>query len=228
MLTLRLSPCQQDVVCLGMPLKASMRNAASAMAPLPGIAVLESWMRKCPPKGGLVLCSLCVATWTNPDPSSAPSGTALQHVRNKALTTRPLQQLLQTEHSSISRTTQSPMFPDHEHELPNNPSPITAEKMKGKYEGSLEVFHPLALLILGEHRGRVKSDECSLHCSGPDAEWKEKPVFSNCVFTVRGKLALVHRSSALSIPSKNRPLHLAESLSSTRVHTAYLILLSVQ
>lgn len=186
MLTVRLSPYQQDVVRLGMPLKSSTRNAAPATAPLPGIAVLESWMRKCPPKGGLVLCSLRVVTWTNPDPSSAPSvGTALQHIRNRALTTRTLQQLLQTEHSSISRTTQPPTLPDHEHELQNNPSAITAEKMKGKYEGSLRVSHSPPLLILGEHRGRVKSDECSLRCSGPDAEWKEKPVLSDCIFTVR-------------------------------------------
>ena len=199
------------------------------MAPLPGIAVLESWMRKCPPKGGLVLCSLCVVTWTNRDPSSAPSvGTALQHVRNKALTTRTLEQLLQTEHSSILRTTQSPKFPGHEHELQNNPSPTTAEKMKGEYEGSLRVFHSPHLVILGERRGRVKSEECSLRCSGPDAQWKEKPVLSNCILTVRWKLTLIHRSSALSIPSRNRPLHLAESLSSTCVHTVYLILLSVQ
>ena len=123
--------------CLpGVPLKASTRNAAPAMAPLPGIAVLESWMRKCPPKGGLALCSLCVATWTNPDPSSAPSvGTALQHVRNKALTTRPLQQLLQTEHSSISRPHSLPCFQTTRTSSQITPLPSQQRKWKVNMRG---------------------------------------------------------------------------------------------
>ena len=60
----------------------------SPFAPLPGITVLESWMRKRPPKGGLVLCSLCVVAWTVPDPSSAPSvGTGLWHSKHRTLAT---------------------------------------------------------------------------------------------------------------------------------------------
>lgn len=63
-----------------------VRSVAPPIAPLPEITVLGSWMRKCPPKGGLVRCCLCVVARTSPDPSSVPSvGTELWHVRNKAL-----------------------------------------------------------------------------------------------------------------------------------------------
>jgi hypothetical protein len=77
----------QDVIYLGMP-QTCKWEMLHPIAPLPGISVFKSWMRKYPPKAGLVFCSLCVVTLMSPNPSSAPSvGTELQHVKNKALTT---------------------------------------------------------------------------------------------------------------------------------------------
>lgn len=115
--TLRLSlflTISQGVVRLGTPLKMEMRNWCTPVAPLPGITVVGSWMRKYPPKGGLALCILCVVTWTSLGSSSSPSvGRELWHVKTKALTTVTINKCHSRKNRTPSRRPRSlPCFQD--------------------------------------------------------------------------------------------------------------------
>lgn len=144
------------------------------IAHLPRITVLESWMRKCPPKGGLVLCILCVVTWTTLDPSSAPSmDIELWHVKNEALTT-------ETIHKSHSRQNRAP--PQRAAGLPHFLATISNSQILGVTIPSQQKKYNIDIRIHGDcftlplHRSwelqepRGESDDLGLHGSGPEVQ----------------------------------------------------------